>query len=163
MSLKIDSNKIYIENSSGITKFDSSNGLIYKVASLSGSKTFSGATNYEIFPHNFNYNPNTDIIIGNYKVTACSGNLASAFINAQLPISVPVCLHVENVAAVYAYGELDSRSNVLSLMVDTTNVMMQFRKIHTRFTGTTRSGSPIVNPDVSVSFTWQISLYKRTY
>jgi hypothetical protein len=164
MSLKIDSSKIYIQNSSGVTKFDSSNGLLYRAAYLSGSQTFSGATNYNISPHGLSYNPKTDIIVGSYKITACSGNLASGFLNLQLPSSVPICLHVENVAAVRSYGQLDSRPNILSMMVDTTNIMLQFRKIGSRSPITNANfGAPTLNPDVSVSFTWQISLYKRTY
>ena len=163
MSLSIDSSKICIQNEVGTTKFDSTNGLLYRVGYLSNTVTLS---NHSVVAHGMNYDPTTDVAIGQYTVTACSGNVGSSFVGNKFPIAVPLLLHVESYAGLKIYGQLTTRPTYLSFALGSQYLFMNNKRMHTQTDNSVNFnevGAAHVDPAVSVSFTYELSIYRRTY
>jgi hypothetical protein len=152
MTLKITSNKIYIQNTSGLTKFDSNNHLLYRYGYKSGSFDLTGSSNYQTQSLGFTINEKAIPVIY-ITVTYAAGSILSTMINIRLPLSGAFPSHwegfVENSSAI-------SLQENLELVADGDYIKARINRYDPRtFDNICGPGSK------AVSFNYEVFAYKH--
>jgi hypothetical protein len=108
MSLKITSDKIIIQNSNNVEKFNSSQRLLYQVGYATGNSTLTSSNSWRYIPHNLNIDTDNDIVTMYITLTSGTGSVASNFINLRVPAQSPIPIDVNARAVNTRYGAVDS-------------------------------------------------------
>jgi hypothetical protein len=93
MSLKITSNQILIQNSAGVTKFSSSDKLLYLKGYQSGSVTMNANDVNTWFATPIG-SP-SDIILMKIEFTSSNGNLVSSFLGYEMMVAGSIALNTD--------------------------------------------------------------------
>jgi len=154
MSLRVDSTKIYIENSAGVTKFDSSERLVFKAGTKTGSKTISATQLGVQFSHGLTFDPDEYFYNLYITITACSGNAVTDLINVRLPASNQLLVSLDTVVSSYWAA---AYSVVLSAAISPTELIFTYGQhtVEGVFTQT-----EYLPPGVSISFDYELYLFR---
>lgn len=95
MSLRADSTKIYIENSAGTTKFDSSQRLVFRGGTKTGSTSISSVQLSRRISHGLTFDPDKYFYNLFITITACSGNAVSDLINVRIPANNQLLVNLD--------------------------------------------------------------------
>lgn len=112
MSLKIASNQILIQNSVGVTKFNSSDKMLYLKGYQAGSVTMNA---YDV--HNWFVTPNSlasDTVLLKVEFTSCNGNIISGFLGYEMMVAGSILLNT--ISGSYA-NSIDTEQTILNVGV----------------------------------------------
>jgi hypothetical protein len=155
MSLRVDSTKIYIENSAGTTKFDSSQRLVFRSGQKTGSTTI-GATDFsKQISHGLTFDPDEHFYNLYITITACSGSAVADLIDVRLPANNQLCVDLDTTLV---SGQVNAKSTMLSAAVSKSELVFTY--------GTHMSGIPNWNDaeyfraGFSISFDYELFLFR---
>lgn len=96
MTLLASPGSITIQNSSGVSKFNSNNKLLYrKNLFTSPDIALNSASSMQVFPlPGASFDTNTFVIV-NITIVACNGSFGSSYIDSTIDLSSPILLHFE--------------------------------------------------------------------
>lgn len=108
MSLKITSDKIVIQNSNNVEKFNSSQSLLYQVGYATGNTTLTSTNSWRYISHNLDIDTTKDIVTIYITLTSATGSVAANFVNLRIPAQSPIPIDVYARQVNTYYAAVDS-------------------------------------------------------
>lgn len=153
MSLRVDSTKIYIENSAGTTKFDSSQRLVFRGGTKTGSTTISSVQHGKQITHGLTFDPDEHFYNLFITITACSGNAVSDLIDVRIPANNQLLINLDTTLV---SSQVTAYSLVLSAAVSKSELIFTYGEHAVEpFTFTEYR-----LPGISISFDYELYLFR---
>lgn len=153
MSLRVDSTKIYIENAAGDTKFDSTQRLVFRGGTKTGSTTITSTQYSKQISHGLTFDPDKFFYNLFITITACSGNGVTDLINVRVPANNQLLINLDTTLV---DSVVDAYSLVLSAAVSKSELIFTYGE-HGVATLVFPEYRP---PGLSISFDYELYLFR---